>query len=674
MKLTRNQLICLAVICMTLLGVVCWALYAEYDRPWKQYQKEFNKLEYRQSKIPAIPDSSEKIKQLWLQDFGQTDRCMTCHQGVNKKGFENAPQPFKSHPVNYLKDHPPETYGCVICHEGQGPALTVKAAHGDVSNWLKPILKRPYLQSACGKCHFVKQGIPRTFELAGAPVYMQGRKIFMESNCLGCHKLPGYERPDRIAPSLKYIGTKVRRSWLLQWLKNPKDYLPQTTMPRYDLSDEEAGYVADYLISRGVLQYAPAGLAGSSDKALINKGANLISEIGCLGCHKVNEKGNDFAPDFSNIGSKVNARWLYEFLKEPMAYDAGTIIPDFTLDEKDIHSITAYLMSLVNAIPVIPQPEGRASAPDNNIHMGRQLVKDLGCAGCHEMGEVVFQYNAPELVGIGDKRIDELLFTNAEGLEKSLINWLTLKVKNPGRFATDTIKTRMPDYAFDDSQAEALVTFLLSIKDNAVPAKYAKIMIHSTDPEMRGKKVFEMFNCAGCHTFQNEGGAIGPDLTGEAKKSRPEWLFAFLAKPEKIRPAYILKARMPDFNLSKEDNISLIEYLSLTVGESYPYSSYEKKEISADDIWSGEKLYQEVFACIGCHRVNGQGGEVGPSHTDLASRLKKQWIEQWLQNPQAVMPDVRMPRFKFKDWEFEALTNYLMTLGQYRFVNVKEKH
>ena len=78
-----------------------------------------------------------------------------------------------------------------------------------------------------------------------------------------------------------------------------------------------------------------------------------------------------------------------------------------------------------------------------------------------------------------------------------------------------------------------------------------------------------------------------------------------------------------------------------------------------------------MFACSGCHTVNGTGGEIGPDHTDIASRLKREWIEQWLKNPLAVKPGVRMPRFKFRDWEFEALTDYLMTLGQYRFVQVK---
>ncbi len=29
-----------------LLGVIVWALHAEYDRPWRKYQKQFRELEY----------------------------------------------------------------------------------------------------------------------------------------------------------------------------------------------------------------------------------------------------------------------------------------------------------------------------------------------------------------------------------------------------------------------------------------------------------------------------------------------------------------------------------------------------------------------------------------------------------------------------------------------------
>ncbi len=727
MKLTRKQLIFNAIFCLTLLIVIIWALYAEYNRPWKKYQKGFYKL----TKSPPFNSPlgkggdrgvrGERIQQLWLQELGEVDRCITCHQGVDNPEFKNAAQPFRTHSGDYLKYHPVEKYGCVVCHAGQGAALTVNAAHGEVKNWTKPLLKNHYVQSSCGRCHGMGQEVPLNTELAGAPVFIEGWKLFMEYNCIGCHKLTGYKRPERIAPALTSVGSKVNRDWLISWLKNPKDYFPKTKMPRFTLSDEEIGCIVDYLMSLNSFQstsnpplppFAKVGntplnpllLEGKSpslflplDKGRIggvkggiggfsDEGKRLISELGCLGCHAIGENGNNFAPPFSGIGNKVKPDWLYPFLKKPKSYDAKTIIPDFTISEKEIPVIAAYLMSLKkdnreseNKSGGTPdllmhgayQPVGQASRLSENIAKGKKLVKDLGCTGCHEIEKFPPGYDAPQLDGIGDKRVDELVFGNITGIDKTLINWLRIKVMDPKRFATDKIVTRMPGYDFNEEQAEALVTFLLSIRKDSLPSKYIRVLADPNKAGVKGKKVVEKYNCLGCHLINKEGGNIGPELTREAKKSRQEWLFAFLKNPVKIRPEPILKAKMPNFNLSDKKVDTIIEYFASVSEEPYPYSFELKKEIYSDDIRNGEKLYQEIFACSACHIVNGHGGQIGPEHTDLSSRLRREWIEQWLKNPRAMQIDVRMPRFTFKDWEFEALTNYLMTLGSYRFVKMK---
>ena len=44
----------------------------------------------------------------------------------------------------------------------------------------------------------------------------------------------------------------------------------------------------------------------------------------------------------------------------------------------------------------------------------------------------------------------------------------------------------------------------------------------------QGKKVFQAYNCMGCHTMVGNGAYLGPDLTGEYKRVGPAWLEAFL--------------------------------------------------------------------------------------------------------------------------------------------------
>jgi nitric oxide reductase subunit C len=214
----------------------------------------------------------------------------------------------------------------------------------------------------------------------------------------------------------------------------------------------------------------------------------------------------------------------------------------------------------------------------------------------------------------------------------------------------------------------------MGLKKDSLPLKYTRKLLHTETTATSGKRLIEKYNCPGCHKIGKEGGSIGPALTGEAKKSRSEWMFGFLKNPYKIRPENILKARMPDFRLSDKEVNTIMDYLAFMSGEPYPFYSVQKEQIQPEDILDGEKLYREIFACSACHRVNDSGGQVGPDHTDLASRLKRKWLETWLKDPQAIKPDVIMPRFTFKDWEFKALTDYLMTMGSYRFVQVKNSN
>jgi len=43
-----------------------------------------------------------------------------------------------------------------------------------------------------------------------------------------------------------------------------------------------------------------------------------------------------------------------------------------------------------------------------------------------------------------------------------------------------------------------------------------------------GKRVFQAYNCMGCHTMVGNGAYLGPDLTKEYKRVGPAWLAAFL--------------------------------------------------------------------------------------------------------------------------------------------------
>ena len=86
--------------------------------------------------LPVIDfiDPYYDVKQVVVNDLKEdlvymgmpkVDRCMTCHVGIDKKGFEDQPQPYTTHPrldefVGGSSPHPMIEYGCTTCHAGRG--------------------------------------------------------------------------------------------------------------------------------------------------------------------------------------------------------------------------------------------------------------------------------------------------------------------------------------------------------------------------------------------------------------------------------------------------------------------------------------------------------------------------------------------------------------------------
>ena len=76
-----------------------------------------------------------------MMPIARVDRCMSCHAGINKAGFEDQPNPWKTHPRRelYLGKHPPEKFGCTPCHGGQGPAVVLLHGFGDTGDMWAPV-------------------------------------------------------------------------------------------------------------------------------------------------------------------------------------------------------------------------------------------------------------------------------------------------------------------------------------------------------------------------------------------------------------------------------------------------------------------------------------------------------------------------------------------------------
>src|SRR6266481_3030154 len=188
-------------------------------------------------RYPKIP----KIQQTAIDDFdrnafdeaiARVDRCQSCHMGADKKGFENAPEPFRTH-SNFdqiILKHPPDKLGCTPCHDGQGPAVSsVRLAHGDDPDWDSPMLRGDKMQSRCIKCHI---DVASLHDAAGKPIaanYVEGERMFQQMGCAGCHLVAGYEDMPKIGPYLKLASAKLDPSWTVRWITDPHTFRPHTS-------------------------------------------------------------------------------------------------------------------------------------------------------------------------------------------------------------------------------------------------------------------------------------------------------------------------------------------------------------------------------------------------------------------------------------------------------------
>ena len=93
-------------------------------------------------------------------------------------------------------------------------------------------------------------------------------------------------------------------------------------------------------------------------------------------------------------------------------------------------------------------------------------------------------------------------------------------------------------------------------------------------------------------------------------------------------------------------------------------TSVSRSEFTPQMAALGKELYEVKYQCQACHTIGTTGGYVGPSLNNAGNWMNPAWIEAWLRNPQALVPDSIEPRRAFADNEVKALTAYLLTLKQ----------
>ncbi len=162
----------------------------------------------------------------------------------------------------------------------------------------------------------------------------------------------------------------------------------------------------------------------------------------------------------------------------------------------------------------------------------------------------------------------------------------------------------------------------------------------------------------------------GPTLKNVVHKANKEWLKKWINNPTEMVP----NARMPRLMLSDGEIDAVIAYLSSIADSSFPkqeWDAYLLKEEddltddeydNMDEIVSGGKAIWGRARCNICHAVKGKGGAVGvgPDLGAVGEKVNRDWLYQWIKEPQGYFHQTQMSRYRLKDEELRQLVEYLL--------------
>lgn len=515
---------------------------------------------------------SLRIQQVVLDDlfddyhFAKTqkvDRCMTCHLGIDQKGFEDAPQPFRTHPNLdlYLGSNSPhalEKFGCTTCHGGNGHSVSFKdSAHeprdeaqaadwkkkygwAELHHWDDKMVPMDRIEASCAKCH------RDTVEVPKAPVLNEGRRLAEVHGCFGCHKVAGFEDAWKAGPSLEKVGSKTDAEWIARWLSDPKAFRPSTKMPAIFHRSNKTG-PSDRALDDAAIAGITAYLMKHSSAATLDKppvagdaanGEKLVKTLGCTGCHSATAgadpavNAGDYGPELSSLGTKTSADWVYTWVKDPKRIDPNTRMPNLRLSDQEAADITAYLTAQKNEpFEASPAPSAAPEAVDELAMMtltenmresqareelakmsqadklefvGKKAIAYQGCYGCHRIPG--FEDAKPigtELSDHGRKLVAQLDFGFAD-LPHTREAFYEQKLRDPRLFDAGKLKRyheklRMPHFDLTEGEVSALTTFLLSLTQEEVPLEMQKRLDSHEQAVQKGARLVHRYNCTGCH-------------------------------------------------------------------------------------------------------------------------------------------------------------------------------
>lgn len=530
----------------------------------------------------------------------------------------------------------------------------------------------------------------------------QGRFLAEELSCTKCHRPDANDKLaktliDRTGPNLSKIGERAYPGWLDAWLADPQKLRPNTVMPKMfadtDTGKAERYAVVTFLTSLCGPVKQPEAIKPDQLAKSVATGKRLFLTAGCAACHgdKLTEPPTKAKPKdeeeekealkpedsfyaigtatptgyyrLGAVGSKFTPDSLKKFLDNPLATNPHGRMPNMVLQGQESTDIARFLC--MTADPQIPQtlaePPLKPAQIAGNIpgidplnfvelkpadqwkELGKRLVVSRGCVNCHAID-----------IDRKPLKADGKFPTLAE-VQKS--------APGTGCLAEAPTAGKTPAYPLDAKQKSAVASFLrdgLAGPGTSAPAYHARTAL-------------KRFNCLNCHNRDAEGGvdeALAdtmkmlekaenaddvqpPRLTGVGHKVRPSWAKAVLTQAGRARGWMTL--RMPQYG---EANVGFLPDALPKLEGTVPEDVPPKLATTPGKIADGRTLAgKNGLGCTTCHDISGvvSGGTRGPDLATISQRVRLDWYNRWMHQPQRLAPGTRMPQ-NFLDGKSQITT------------------
>ena len=615
------------------------------------------------ARVTHTPETPEQEEQ-WVDDYGWHEpvlwdfpmlpgslidsTCFKCHMDQDR-----VPGSAKAAEAEDFY----EQFGCFGCHNANGyddlrkvgPSLNNLAAKVPNKDWAYRWIEAPRAFRAKTRMpHFwgvsnnsEPDDVPSNHaEIRGTVEYLyamsgdieyesipvrgnasRGEKMVRDTGCMGCHVVGNSPEDDalsrqhrrRFGPTLAGIATKTRPEWIYHWLKSPRDYWHETRMPDLRLTDQEAADITAYLMT-------------------------LTSD---------------------------------SFMRSP--------IPEPQVEARD-EMLMEFFQGRMTRDQARAELEGMTEQ-DRWVMTGERTIRSYGCFGCHDIpGFEDAQPVSIELSTEGSKSVHLFDYGHLHDIPHTRQAWIAQKLRDPRGFDEGKVKTRsayqkMPDFGFTEEEIQIGTTTVLSFVKDQLPDERRKTLNGREEALEAGRRLVRERNCRGCHELEGEGRAIfdvlvrnlladgineldataqaegyaPPLITVEGAKVEPDWLFSFLKEPTTIRSWMDL--RMPTFHFTDEETNIVISYFNALSEQTYPFKTYDDLRLTSSERRAADQLVgRDYFNCFACHQrgdetISGPASQWAPNLSLANGRLKPDWIEDWMRDPNAIQPGTRMPTY-----------------------------